>query len=323
MFGRLVLAALFLPLLLVAACSHAPEAPPVADTFDISVLRQALDSSGLPVTSSESTAQGAFGRAAQYQPLEVVGRPLHVYWFPSPSDALSAASIVRSDGRIGSAEGASGHVAWNGYPHFFRRGSLLAVYVSKSETLTSQDTRVLRVLARQMGPTLVGPKEDRPLALLGAASATDARWLSGTWVLIALAVACSLVLATLVVVVVVVWVRIRRWYVTLREAGLRYRVSPQDAWSPETIEAVFVAYNPARVRSDARDERPYDVAARAIFGVLPQGEPGQRERFDELFDQSWSMVPRDKAARPRTLRRVADRLWEMHTAAFRRWESDE
>jgi hypothetical protein len=175
-----------------------------------------------------------------------------------------------------------------------------------------------------MGPTLVGSAPARPLAVLGtAASGADARWLTGTGVLVALAVACSLVLATLVVVVVVVVVRIRRWYVTLRGAGLRYRVSPQDAWSPETIEAVFVAYNPARVRSDAKDERPYDVAARAIFGVLPQGEPGQREMFDELFAQAWSMVAKNRAPRPRNVRRVADRLWEMHAAAFCRWDSDE
>ena len=324
MSGRLVLAVLLLSLLLAGACTRAPEAPPAAAAFDISVLREALDSNGLTVTSSEGTAQAAFGRLAQDQPLGVAGRPLHVYWFPSSGDASLAASTVRSGGLVGSIEGTSTQAIWNGEPHFFRRGSLLAVYVSKSATLTPDDTRVLRVLRQQMGPTLVAATRTRPLGALGVASSgMAARFLASAWVPLVLAGICLTALVALAVVAIVLWVRARRRYTILRKAGLRYRVSPLDEWSPETIEAVFVAFNPARARSRANNERPYDVAARAIFGVLPQWEPGQRETFDELFDQSWQFVPKNGVPRAPVVRRVADRLWAMHAAAFARWDSDD
>jgi hypothetical protein len=325
MSGRLVLAALLLPLLLVGACSRAPQAAPVPPpAFDISILREALDSNDLPVTSSEGTAQGSFGRLAQYQPLEVGGRPLHVYWFPSSSDASAAASAVSSGGRIGSTGVAPTKSEWNGEPNFFRRGSLVAVYVSESTSLTVDDTRVLRVLRKQMGPPLVTAEQAKPMGVLGiTASGMSLRLPPREWVIAALAVVCLALVGALVVGVVAVWVRARRRYKILRRAGLRFRVSPLDPWSPETIEAVFVAFNPARIRSRASDERPYDVAARAIFGVLPQHEPGQRELFDELFDQSFSRVSQNGVPRPRVVRRVANRLWGMHAAAFQRWESDD
>lgn len=163
MSRRAALAAVIMSLVLLAACAR-PPAPvpprPVAPrpAFDLSVLQGALETTGLPVTNSSDVTETVFSGLAQGQPLNVAGRELQIYWFPSSRDATAAISMVRSDGYAFRINRHYIPVQWAGDPHFFGRDRSVVVYVSTSTTPTPTDSKILAVLKQQMGPQFAGTR---------------------------------------------------------------------------------------------------------------------------------------------------------------------
>ena len=105
----------------------------------------------------------------------------------------------------------------------------------------------------------------------------------------------------------------------LRNAGVDRHGSRGEEWSAEAISAVLSAMDPALVGVRAGDTSAYDASAKQIFEALPQREQLDREAFDLLVARSLRVVVRGLPTERET-RRVAERLWQMHAAAHRRWE---
>jgi hypothetical protein len=106
---------------------------------------------------------------------------------------------------------------------------------------------------------------------------------------------------------------------SLRRASVDPTGIRRDEWSPEAIDAILVAVDPSQVGPGHGDTSPYAAVAVAIFEGLPQCQRGDRETFDGLLRQSVDSV-HDACPSEYECHRAADRLWERHSAAFRRFE---
>lgn len=102
-----------------------------------------LRAAGLRVEEAGEIEQPFFTRRARV--LRVNDDDLQLYEFATAAAAEAAAREVDpSGGSIGTVS-----MSWMAPPHFFRRGSLIAIYIGR-------DAETLAVLQRLLGPQFAG-----------------------------------------------------------------------------------------------------------------------------------------------------------------------
>lgn len=118
-------------------------APPAPRQNGLPQTIEALRASGLEVTPAGTVQQPFFAPPAQV--VRVDGGDLQLYQFASPSEAAAAAATVSpTGGSIGTTK-----MAWMAPPHFFRKESLIAVYIGTS-------AKALAALQQNFGPQFAG-----------------------------------------------------------------------------------------------------------------------------------------------------------------------
>lgn len=120
----------------IVACSAQQSAPPDRTIDD-------LRAAGLDPQPAGTLQQPFFKPPAQV--FRVEGGDLQLYRFPSADDAAAAAATVApGGGSVGTSS-----MAWMAPPHFFRSGSVIAIYIGTS-------AKALAALQRVFGPQFAG-----------------------------------------------------------------------------------------------------------------------------------------------------------------------
>lgn len=111
---------------------------------------------GLGAFSAPARDGGVLG-GARYSAAQVSGGgDLQLYEFGSAREASSAASGISLDGTSLPGRGGPAAVQWKGAPHFFRRGTLVVLYLSHPGKPSPVDGRVLDTIEDLMGPQFSG-----------------------------------------------------------------------------------------------------------------------------------------------------------------------
>jgi hypothetical protein len=110
---------------------------------DQASLAALLSAAGVPVEASGSAAQPFL--AVEGQSLSVAGAEVQAYEFADQAAALAALSVISPAGQVVGGE----PVRWQGTPHFYQAGRLVALYVG-------DDPAILRLLGAALGQQFAG-----------------------------------------------------------------------------------------------------------------------------------------------------------------------
>ncbi len=143
---RLALALLLLATAAIVVSCAAPQDADEVETRSVSTYNElvaALRDNGSAVDSLDPISQPFFGPEGQV--ISVDGYEVQVFEYSNEEDAASAAGTISSDGgSIGTTM-----VSWIEAPHFFRSGSLIALYVG-------EEASVIETLQVVLGPQIAG-----------------------------------------------------------------------------------------------------------------------------------------------------------------------
>ncbi len=140
--------------MLGVACSRAaaggpPGSPRPPD--ELQALASDLRSRGATVQIGEAASEPFFSAAGRL--ILVNGQEIRVFRFGSPKAASAAAAAVAPDGySVGASEGGEttvSQIEWVDAPHFYRRGSLIVLYLGN-------DSPTLQLLDAVLGPQFAG-----------------------------------------------------------------------------------------------------------------------------------------------------------------------
>jgi hypothetical protein len=140
-------------LALAVGCAHAATVahPARSSSSELGALVTNLRSQGASVKVKGPVSEPFFSASGTL--LTVNGQEIRVMGFGTSAAATEAASAVATDGySIGSTEHGLttiSQVDWVDMPHFYRKGSLIAIYVGK-------DTGTTLLLSQVMGTSFAG-----------------------------------------------------------------------------------------------------------------------------------------------------------------------
>jgi hypothetical protein len=122
---------------------------------EVGSLGKALKSAGVPVNGAER-ATGLFSGGVASRILHSAGGNVYFYEFASTDDADKIASRIGKDGSSIPSGGGTSEVEWKGAPHFYRRGSVVVLYLTQVATPTPTERPILTALEARYGPQFAG-----------------------------------------------------------------------------------------------------------------------------------------------------------------------
>lgn len=128
---------------ILVACATSQDAGETGSVGTYDELVAALRDNGSAVESLEPISQPFFEPEGRV--IRVDGSEVQVFEYPNEEDAQLAAGTISSDG---SSVGTT-MISWVEAPHFFKSGSLIALYVGEEDA-------VVKALEAVLGPQLAG-----------------------------------------------------------------------------------------------------------------------------------------------------------------------
>jgi hypothetical protein len=129
---------------------------------------------------------------------------------------------------------------------------------------------------------------------------------------------CSSVAGVLIMSAVIAFMRFSRRDRALRRAGLQRGGAREGEWSASAIAEVLSAFDPAKFAPKAGDRSPYAPAATRIYDMLPLSDAVERDEFAVTIGREIERLP-DTQVSERRLKRAAEVLWRVWSAARERW----